>query len=130
MAASRRSASRRSSIRKRLAAPLGTRVEKDLLGERAVPADALYGIHTVRAVENLGFSDRILAKYPDYIRTLATVKKAAARANRDAHVIDARRQGAIERACDELIRGEHLMQFPVDMLAGGGSIAVNMNLNG
>jgi aspartate ammonia-lyase len=129
MAASRRSATRRSSIRKRLAAPLGTRVEKDLLGERAVPADALYGIHTVRAVENLGFSGRILAKYPDYIRTLATIKKAAARANRDAHVIDARRQGAIERACDELIRGEHLMQFPVDMLAGGGSIAVNMNLN-
>jgi aspartate ammonia-lyase len=129
MAASRRSASRRSSIRKRLAAPLGTRVEKDLLGARAVPADALYGIHTVRAVENLGFSGRILAKYPDYIQTLATIKKAAARANRDAHVIDARRQGAIERACDELIRGEHLMQFPVDMLAGGGSIAVNMNLN-
>jgi aspartate ammonia-lyase len=129
MAASRRSATRRSSIRGRLAAPPGTRVEKDLLGERAVPADALYGIHTVRAVENLGFSRRILAKYPDYVRSLATIKKAAARANRDAHVIDARRQDAIERACDELIRGEHLAQFPVDMLAGGGSIAVNMNLN-
>ena len=99
------------------------------MGERAVPADALYGIHTVRAVENLGFSGRILANYPDYIRALATVKKAAARANRDAHVIDARRLDAIERACDALIRGEHLAQFPVDMLAGGGSIAVNMNLN-
>jgi aspartate ammonia-lyase len=129
MAASRRSAARRSSIRKRVAAPHGTRIEKDLLGERAVPADALYGIHTVRAVENLGFSGRILADYPDYIRALATIKKAAARTNRDAHVIDARRQEAIERACDELIRGEHLAQFPIDMLAGGGSIAVNMNLN-
>jgi aspartate ammonia-lyase len=129
MAASRRSATRRSSIRGRLAAPPGTRVEKDLLGERAVPADALYGIHTVRAVENLGFSRRILAKYPDYVRSLATVKKAAARANRDAHTIDARCQAAIERACDELIRGEHLAQFPVDVLAGGGSIAINMNLN-
>ena len=106
-----------------------TRIEKDLLGERAVPADALYGIHTIRAVENLGFSGRILANYPDYIRALATVKKAAARANRDARVIDARRQGAIERACDALIRGEHVAQFPVDMLAGGGSVAVNMNLN-
>ena len=70
-----------------------------------------------------------LANYPDYIRALATVKKAAARANRDAHVIDARRQDAIERACDALIRGEHLAQFPVDMLAGGGGIAVNMNVN-
>ena len=129
MAASRRSATRRSSIRKRLAPAPGTRVEKDLLGERAVPADALYGIQTVRAVENLGFSGRILADYPDYIRALAIVKKAAARANRDAHQIDARRQDAIERACDTLIRGEHLAQFPIDMLAGGGSIAVNMNVN-
>src|ERR1700735_4357199 len=129
MAASRRSATPRSSIRKRLAAPAGTRVEKDLLGERAVPADALYGIHTVRAVENLGFSGRNLADHPDYIRALATVKKAAARANREAHAIDARRQDAIERACDALIRGEHLAQFPIDMLAGGGSIAVNLNLN-
>ena len=99
------------------------------MGKRAVPSDALYGIHTVRAVENLGFSGRILANYPDYIRALATVKKAAARANRDAHVIDAHRLDAIERACDALIRGEHLTQFPVDMLAGGGSIAVNMNVN-
>ncbi len=100
-----------------------------MLGERAVSAAALYGIHTVRAVENLGFSARILANYPDYIRALAIVKKAAARANRDAHAIDARRQDAIERACDALIRGEHLAQFPVDMLAGGGSIAINMNVN-
>jgi len=119
----------RGSFHKRLVAPPGTRIEKDLLGERAVPADALYGIHTARAVENLGFSGRILANYPDYIRALATVKKAAARANRDAHIIDARREGAIEHACDALIRGGHLAQFPVDVLAGGGSIAVNMNVN-
>ncbi len=99
------------------------------MGERAVPADALYGIQTVRAIENLSFSGRILGNYPDYIRALATVKMAAARANRDAHVIDARRHGAIERACDALIRGEHLAQFPIDLLAGGGSIAVNMNVN-
>ncbi|HEV2170527.1 MAG TPA: lyase family protein, partial [Candidatus Binatus sp.] len=57
------------------------------------------------------------------------VKKAAARANRDAEAIDARRQGAIERASDALIRGEHLAQFPVDMLGGGGNIAINMNVN-
>ena len=129
MAASPRSSKRRSSIRKRHDAPPGTRIEKDLLGERAVPGDALYGIHTIRAIENMGFSGRILANYPDYIRALAIVKKAASRANRDAHVIDVRRLDAIEHACDALIRGEHLSHFPVDMLAGGGSIAVNMNLN-
>ena len=118
----------RRSTASRTVSP-ATRIEKDLLGARAVPVDALYGIQAVRAVENLGFSRRKLGDYPDYIRALATVKKAAARANRDAHVIDARRQGAIEQACDALIRGEHLAQFPIDMLAGGGSIAVNMNVN-
>src|SRR5712692_3431520 len=81
-------------------APTATRIEKDLLGALAVPADALYGIHTVRAVENLRFSSSLLGNYPDYIRALAMVKKAAARANRDAHAIDARRLGAIEYACD------------------------------
>ena len=132
MAASRSSVARRNSrglIRKRPAALTGTRIEKDLLGERAVPAHALYGIQTVRTIENLSFSGRILGNYPDYIRALATVKKAAARANRDAHVLDARRHIAIERACDALIRGEHLAHFPIDLLAGGGSIAVNMNMN-
>lgn len=110
-------------------AATATRIEKDLLGELAVPADALYGIQTVRAVENLRFSSSLLRNYPDYIRALAMVKKAAARANRDAHVIDARRLGAIEFACDALIRGEHRDQFPIDILGGGGSIAVNMNVN-
>src|SRR6202167_3635981 len=131
MAESRRAVTARNSrgsTRNRTAAPTETRIEKDLLGERAVPADALYGIHTVRAVESLSFSGRILEHYPDYVRALATVKKAAARANRDSHVIDARSLDAIERACDALIRGEHLAQFPIDMLAGGGSIAINMNL--
>ncbi len=99
------------------------------MGECAVPAGALYGIQTVRAVENLSFSTRILGNYPDYVRALATVKMAAARANHRAKVIDATRRDAIERACDALIRGEHLAQFPIDMLAGGGSIAVNMNVN-
>jgi aspartate ammonia-lyase len=125
---SARRRSRSSSSRGR-AAPSATRVENDLLGLREIHADALYGIHTLRAIESLGFTGRLLANYPDYIRALATVKKAAARANRDAHVIDARRQDAIERACDALIRGEHLAEFAVDMLAGGGSVAVNMNLN-
>jgi aspartate ammonia-lyase len=129
---SRRRPSRRLTRKSSSAARAATsdaRVEKDLLGCREVPADALYGIHTLRAIENLGFSRCILANYPDYIRAIAMVKKAAARANREARTIDARRLRAIERACDALIRGEHLAQFPVDMLSGGGSIAINMNIN-
>jgi aspartate ammonia-lyase len=132
MAARRKPVTRRGSLRstrRPIATAPGTRIERDLLGEREVPADALYGIQTVRAIENLSFSGRLLQHCPDYVRALATVKKAAARANRDAHVIGARCEGAIECACDELIRGEHLAQFPVDILAGGGSIAINMNVN-
>ena len=69
----------------------------DLLGELAVPARALYGIHTVRAIRNLSFSGKTLGRYPAYVRALAIVKKAAARANRDARVLDVRVSSAIER---------------------------------
>ncbi|MGO9602731.1 MAG: lyase family protein [Candidatus Binataceae bacterium] len=110
-------------------APIRTRQERDLLGELAVPAEVLYGIHTARSVINLSFSGRTLGRYPAYVRALAIVKKAGARANRDAHVIDARTGRAIEGACDALIAGEYRDQFPVDLLGGGGEIAVNMNLN-
>jgi len=89
----------------------------------------VYGIHTVRAVRNLSFSGRPLGHYPAYVRSLAMVKKAAARANRDAGVLDAQRGIAIERACSTVIGGEHLDQFPVDVLSGGGGISVNMNVN-
>ena len=109
--------------------PTPPRLERDLLGELAVPAAALYGIQTVRAIRNLSFSGKTLGHYPAIIRALAIVKQAAARANRAARVLDARVCAAIERACQALIAGEHLDQFPVDVLGGGGSIAINMNLN-
>jgi len=94
-----------------------------------VAADALYGIHTVRALHNLSFSGRTLANFPVYIHALAVVKKAAARANRDAGVLPPPLSRAIERACDSLRRGDYANQFPIDMLGGGGEIAVNMNIN-
>jgi aspartate ammonia-lyase len=77
----------------------------------------------------LSFSGRVLRDYPYYVRALALVKKAAAHANRDARTIAPRIAKAIEAACQTLIRGEHLEQFPVDVLGGGGGIAVNMNIN-
>lgn len=115
--------------RSRRRRPAAARRERDLLGELEVSGAALYGIHTVRAVNNLNFSGRILAHCPAYVVALATVKKAAARANRDAGVLAPRVAIAIDRACDALIRGECADQFPVDLLAGGGEIAVNMNIN-
>jgi aspartate ammonia-lyase len=110
-------------------APAATRIERDSIGEVLVPRHALYGIQTVRAMQNLAFSGRALGDYPDYVRALAIVKQAAARANRDAGVLDRRLSGEIDRACDALTGGEHLEQFPVDVLGGGGSIAINMNIN-
>jgi aspartate ammonia-lyase len=117
---------RRAVISHQVAA---ARVERDSLGELEVPARALYGIRTVRSLRNLSFSGRVLRAYPLYVRALAIVKKAAARANRDARVVDARIAGAIEAGCDSLIAGDYLDQFPVDVLGGGGGIAVNMNIN-
>ncbi|MBI1813734.1 MAG: aspartate ammonia-lyase [Deltaproteobacteria bacterium] len=106
-----------------------TRIERDLIGELALPADALFGIHSQRALLNCSFSQHRLSDYPVYVRSLAQVKRAAARANRTAGVLDERLANAIEAACETLIAGRYLDQFPVDLLAGGGGIAVNMNVN-
>ncbi len=78
------------------------RVERDLIGALEIPAAALYGIQTSRAAANLSFSGRTLGDYPSMVRGLAMVKCAAARANLDADVIDARVARAIEHACRAL----------------------------
>ncbi len=120
-------ARRRPAVISREAA--ASRLERDSLGELEVPARRLYGIRTVRSINHLTFSGRVLGAYPSYVRALAMVKKAAARANRDARVIEPKISVAIEAACDALIAGDYLNEFPVDVIAGGGGIAVNMNLN-
>ena len=107
----------------------GTRVEQDRLGTLELPADGLAGIHSERALRHLGFSGRRLADYPELVRALAQVKRAAARANRAAGVLDAREAAAIEAACEALESGAHAAALAVDPLAGGGGIAVNMNVN-
>ncbi|MDR7319404.1 lyase family protein [Brevibacillus nitrificans] len=105
------------------------RKEQDSFGTLEIPQDALYGIQTVRALQNLSFSGKSLRQYPAYIASLAMVKKAAARANERAEVIETSVRQAIEQACDELIAGKHLEHFPVDILHGGGGIGTNMNVN-
>lgn len=103
------------------------RTEHDLLGERQIPADAYYGIHSLRAKENFYLSGR--RWHPELIRALAEVKKAAALANGGAGLLDASLVEAIAKACDEIIAGRWHEQFITDVLQGGAGTSVNMNVN-
>src|SRR5699024_12323246 len=82
-----------------------TRVEHDLLGEREVPAEAYYGMQTLRAQENFHISGVPLRHFPLLIQALAQVKRAAARANNRLGVLDDERAAAIETACEEVDGG-------------------------
>ncbi|MDD9207593.1 aspartate ammonia-lyase, partial [Georgenia sp. 10Sc9-8] len=107
-----------------------TRTEKDLLGAREVPADAYYGIHTVRAMENFQISTARIMDVPDLVRGMVMVKKAAALANKEMHTIPAEVADAIIAACDEVLaKGRCMDQFPVDVFQGGAGTSVNMNTN-
>lgn len=105
------------------------RVEHDLLGERQVPADAYYGIQTLRGVENFDITGIPLAHYPQFIRALAMVKKAAAKANHKLGDLAKDIADAICAACDEIIAGNLHNQFVVDMIQGGAGTSTNMNAN-
>ncbi|NLE98812.1 MAG: aspartate ammonia-lyase [Propionibacterium sp.] len=105
------------------------RMERDSLGALAVPADAYWGVHTARALENFGISRREISVYPDFMVAYAQVKQAALRANRDLGDIDAERAGYIDAACQEIIDGELHDQFVVGVIQGGAGTSTNMNVN-
>ncbi len=104
-----------------------TRVERDSLGEREVPADAYYGIQTMRATENFPVSG-IMAR-PEFIDAYAMVKKAAAMANMDVGWLEPYIAEAIVAACDEILAGKLRDQFVVDDFQAGAGTSFNMNLN-
>ena len=106
-----------------------TRNEHDLLGEKAVPAAAYYGIQTVRALENFHITGVPIRQYPEMIRALAMVKLATARANHDVGGLPTEVFRAIEGACLEIVAGSLHSQFPVDVIQGGAGTSVNMNAN-
>ncbi|MEE4272758.1 MAG: aspartate ammonia-lyase [Thermoanaerobaculales bacterium] len=106
-----------------------TRSEHDLLGDREVPADALYGVQTLRAVENFPITGIRLGHFPHLIRALAMVKQAAARANSKLDLIDPGIADAIDRACGEIIDGHWHGHFVVDVVQGGAGTSTNMNAN-
>jgi aspartate ammonia-lyase len=106
-----------------------TRNEHDLLGERDIPADAYYGIHTLRAVENFPVSGTPISIYDDLIRALAAIKEAAAMANQELGLLDKARADAIVKACGEIGAGKLNDQFVVDVIQGGAGTSTNMNAN-
>lgn len=107
----------------------GFRIESDLLGEVQVPMEALYGVQTLRGVENFEISKFRLYDYPEFVKGLAITKLGAAMANHEMGLLADDVYDAIAQACRELMAGEHLDQFPVDMIQGGAGTSTNMNAN-
>jgi fumarate hydratase, class II len=103
------------------------RTEKDSLGEMQVPADALYGAQTQRAVQNFPVSGA--RPYPAFVWAQAVIKRAAAEVNRDLGLLDEKLAGAIIEAADEVLAGEHAIQFVVDPFQAGAGTSHNMNVN-
>lgn len=111
-----------------VAAP-AARIEHDFLGEKAIPSEAYWGVHTARAVENFPISGTPIGQVSDLVVALAHVKLACARANRQLGVLDEVRAEAIERACRDLLDGRLHDQFIVDVIQGGAGTSTNMNAN-
>src|SRR5207245_10389971 len=103
------------------------RIEHDLLGDRAVPADAYYGIHSLRALENFSITGTPISHYPDLVNALASVKQAAAIANAELGLLDEKRSVAIRLACEEGREAELHEEFVVDVIHGGAGCSSNIN---
>jgi aspartate ammonia-lyase len=106
-----------------------TRVEKDLLGEKQIPANAFYGVQTARALENFQISGIAIDHYPGFVEAWAIVKLAAARANTDVGAMNKDTLAAIEKATQAVLNGQYHDQFKVDWFQGGAGTSTNMNAN-
>ncbi|HXI21775.1 MAG TPA: lyase family protein, partial [Gemmatimonadales bacterium] len=106
---------------------MSTRLEKDPLGEKPVPADALYGIQTVRAVENFPISG--LRPLPAFVDAVIWIKRSAALTHRETGRLEPALADAIVRAADEVLAGQHRDQFVVDVYQAGAGTSHNMNCN-
>ena len=106
-----------------------TRTEHDLLGYKEVPEEALFGIQTLRCIENFNISNYHLCDYPEFIKAFGIVKMAAIKANHKLGLVSDEVCDAVVKACQELIDGKHLEFFPIDMMQGGAGTSMNMNAN-
>jgi aspartate ammonia-lyase len=105
------------------------RIEKDLLGEKSIPADAYYGVQTARALENFPLSGVLINHYSGFVEAWAIVKLAAARANTDVGAMKPEKLAMIEKACQAVLAGKYHDQFKVDWYQGGAGTSTNMNAN-
>ena len=103
------------------------RVEHDSIGDKEVPADAYYGVQTLRAVENFRITG--LSLHPELINSLVQIKKAAAITNSEIGLLDQKKAEAIVKACDEILAGNFRLHFVVDPIQGGAGTSLNMNAN-
>ncbi len=103
------------------------RIEHDTLGDRKVPEDALYGIHTQRALENFGVSGRCVRI--ELIRAITLVKKACALTHKELDALPHDIADALVAACDEVLAGQHDSSFVTDALQGGAGTSTHMNVN-
>ncbi|HNN09271.1 MAG TPA: lyase family protein, partial [Azospira sp.] len=106
-----------------------TRLEHDLLGDAPVPAQAYWGVHTLRAIENYPITGKPIGSYPELVRALALIKQAAALAHKELGQLDATRADAIVAACQEIAGGKLHDEFVVDVIQGGAGTSTNMNAN-
>src|SRR5437588_3916274 len=105
----------------------GFRVEKDPLGEKQVPEDALYGVQTLRAIENFPISG--LRPLEPFVLAQVWIKKAAALTHKKTGRLDAKLADAIVAAANEVLAGKHMDQFVVDPYQAGAGTSHNMNVN-
>lgn len=105
------------------------RIERDLLGQAEIPNDAYYGIQTLRACQNFKLSGVPLNHFPKFVRALAMVKLAAAKANFHLGSLPAKKAHAIFKACEDIINNHYHEHFIVDMIQGGAGTSTNMNAN-
>ena len=104
-----------------------TRTEADSIGVMEVPEEAYYGVQALRAKENFPITHQQL--HPEFIKSMAKIKKAAAITNRDAGLLPLNIASAIMKACDDLIAGKFTDAFIVDAIQGGAGTSANMNAN-
>lgn len=106
---------------------LKMRKEHDFLGEKLVPDEVYYGVQTMRAKENFQITGAHLD--PDFIKSMASVKKASCLTNLKTGRMDKTIGEAIIQAADEIMDGKMLDQFPLDPIQGGAGTSINMNMN-
>ena len=103
------------------------RMEADSIGTKQVPADAYYGVQSLRGYENFRITG--LSLRTEFIESMAQIKKACAICNHAVGELDTRRKEAIVKACDEIIAGKLHDQFICDPIQGGAGTTANMNAN-